>query len=59
MTGWLVGHPEYSKLFKGGILWNPVINMSAMVGCTDIPEWIFAECLNSRQDWAPSIEQNL
>ena len=42
LTGWLIGHPEYSKLFSAGILWNPVLNMSYMVASTDIPDWVHA-----------------
>ncbi len=58
LTGWLLGHPEYKALFKTGILLNAVLNMSAMVSATDIPEWVFAECMAKGIEWPPSPEQN-
>ncbi len=53
LTGWLIGHPDYCKLFRTSVLWNPVINMSYMFSSTDIPDWILACCLN--KDWTYKV----
>jgi len=53
LTGWLIGHPDYCKLFKASVLWNPVINMSYMYASTDIPDWIVACCLG--KDWSHKV----
>ena len=58
MTGWLIGHPEYNHLIKAAVLWNPVINMSYMISSTDIPDWIYACCLNRELSYPPTAEEN-
>ena len=55
MTGWLIGHPEYNHLIKAAVLWNPVINMSYMISSTDIPDWIYACCLNRELSYPPTV----
>jgi len=40
LTGWMIGHPKYKRLFQVACLWNPVLNMSFMIGVTDIPDWV-------------------
>ena len=42
MTGWLIGHPQYCKMWAAAGLWNGVLDMNAMLASTDIPDWIFA-----------------
>ena len=54
LTAWLLGHPEYRHMFKTGIVLNGVINMAAMVSLTDIPDWVYAECLSKSLEWPPS-----
>jgi acylaminoacyl-peptidase len=46
LTGWLAGHPKFKDLWAAAVLWNPVINMSYMVAATDIPDWMYACCMN-------------
>lgn len=45
LAGWLAGHPRHRSLFRAAALWNPVIDVGAMLGATDIPEWCAAEGL--------------
>ena len=45
LTAWLLGHPAHSSLYACGVLWNPVVDLPAMLGTTDIPEWVVAEAL--------------
>ena len=47
LTAWLLGCDERA-LFSCGCLWNPVVDLPAMVGTTDIPEWVFAELRAAR-----------
>ena len=42
----MTGHPSYCNLWAAAILWNPVINMSYMLAASDIPDWMYACCLN-------------
>ena len=46
LTGWLIGHPDSKDMFKAAVLWNPVINMTYMYPSSDIPDWLYACCLN-------------
>lgn len=46
MTGWLIGHPEYKDMWAAAGLWNSVLDMTYMIQSTDIPDWIYACCLN-------------
>lgn len=60
MTGWLVGHPKYKDIWAASSIWNGVLDMSYMVTSTDIPDWIFACCLNKEIEFhAYSAEDNL
>ena len=43
LGAWLVGSPRHRDLFRAAVLWNPVVDLPAMVGTTDIPEWCAAE----------------
>jgi acylaminoacyl-peptidase len=46
LTGHLLGqHPDR---FVCGAMRNPVLNISLMVGLTDIPDWCFVEVLGSK-----------
>ena len=46
LTGNLVGqHPER---FCCGVLRNPVMDLSLMVGVSDIPDWCFVEATGSK-----------
>lgn len=59
LTGWLLGS-EHRQLFSCGALWNPVVDLPAMLGTTDIPEWVFAEALSGGDGeprWPLSAEQ--
>ena len=42
LTAWLLASPEHRNLFSGGVLWNPVVDLPAMLAATDIPEWYAA-----------------
>ena len=46
MTGWLIGHLKYKDIWAASSIWNGVLDMSYMVTATDIPDWIWACCLN-------------
>lgn len=46
MTGWLIGHQKYKDLWAASSIWNGVLDMTYMVTSTDIPDWIWACCLN-------------
>jgi acylaminoacyl-peptidase len=46
LTGWLIAHPDYCKMWRAASLWNAVLDMTYMVASTDIPDWIFACCSN-------------
>lgn len=39
LTAWLLGCEDRSLFARGGVLWNPVVDLPAMLGTTDIPEW--------------------
>ena len=43
LTGHLIG--QYPGTFRAAALRNPVTNIPAMVGVTDIPDWCFIETL--------------
>ena len=43
ITGWLLGHNDHQKLFKGGVLWNPAVDLVASNLTSDIPEWSVCE----------------
>ena len=43
LTAWLLGSDTHRSLFSCGTLWNPVVDLPAMLGTTDIPEWCAAE----------------
>ncbi len=45
LTGHLLGqHPD---LFRCGVMRNPVTNIAAMVGLSDIPDWCYVEVMGS------------
>lgn len=46
LTAWLLGCEDRALFGKGGVLWNPVVDLPAMLGTTDIPEWVNAEALS-------------
>jgi len=50
LTAWLLGAAEHKALYSCGVLWNPVVDLPAMFGATDIPEWVVAEALGSKED---------
>lgn len=52
LTGHLIGHPQFRDLFKVASLWNPVLDMSYMHSSTDIPDWIYACCINKEIKFA-------
>lgn len=59
LTAWLLGSPHKS-LFRCGALWNPVVDLPAMLGATDIPEWCAAEAYAQPElKWPLSSEQLL
>lgn len=39
LTAWLLASPKHKALFRAGVLWNPVVDLPAMLAATDIPEW--------------------
>jgi acylaminoacyl-peptidase len=45
--GYLAGHltGQHPDLFRASVVRNPVTNIPAMVGVTDIPDWCFVEAL--------------
>ena len=45
LTAWLLGCDDRELYARGGVLWNPVVDLPAMLGTTDIPEWVAAETL--------------
>jgi len=45
LTAWLLGCADRDLFPRGGVLWNPVVDLPAMLGTTDIPEWVAAEGL--------------
>ena len=51
LTGWLLGCDGTRSLFATGVLWNPVVDLPAMLGATDIPEWVAAEGLGDALRW--------
>ncbi|KAL1500278.1 hypothetical protein AB1Y20_012945 [Prymnesium parvum] len=58
LTAWLLGAPRHKSLFKCGALWNPVVDLPAMLGTTDIPEWCAAEAYASCElKWPVSSAQ--
>lgn len=46
LTGHLVG--QFPERFRCGVLQNPVMNLSAMVYTTDIPDWVYVESLGTK-----------
>jgi len=58
LTAWLVGDPRFKDLFKCAALWNPVINMSAMISLTDIPEWCLVAIRDGKEGSRWSREDN-
>lgn len=56
LTSWLLGHPDYKNLFKAGVSWNPVINMSYMVASSDIPDWMHSCVLNKPHQYTVTSE---
>lgn len=61
MTGWLIGHEKYCHLWAASSIWNGVLDMSYMVTATDIPDWIWACCLQMElTDFSSySVEDNM
>ena len=60
LTAWLLGCADRALYSRGGVLWNPVVNLPAMLGTTDIPEWVAAEGLAGypgEVPWPLSAEQ--
>ena len=49
LTGHLVG--QHPSRFRCGVLRNPVLDISAMVHMTDIPDWCYVECWGSEVRW--------
>jgi acylaminoacyl-peptidase len=47
------------KLFKACALRNPVTNLGAMVGSSDIPDWIACECASSGTPPGPEVLKKL
>lgn len=45
LTGHLLG--QHPALFRCGVMRNPVTNIAAMVGLSDIPDWCYVEVLGS------------
>ena len=43
LTAWLLGCDDRGLFGRGGVLWNPVVDLPSMVNTTDIPEWVTAE----------------
>ena len=43
LTAWLLGCDDRRLFGRGGVLWNPVVDLPSMLGTTDIPEWVTAE----------------
>ena len=58
LTAWLLGC-EDRDLYSCGVLWNPVVDLPAMLGTTDIPEWVAAEggMGNEGVEWPITPEQ--
>lgn len=46
LTGHLVG--QYPDRFRCGLMRNPVLDISAMIHMTDIPDWCYVECYGSQ-----------
>jgi len=61
LTAWLLGSEERALYARGGVLWNPVVDLAGMLGSTDIPEWVVAEGLQGDAgravSWPLSAEQ--
>lgn len=51
LTAWLLGDADARSLYRTGVLWNPVVDLPAMLGATDIPEWVHAEGLGAKLQW--------
>ena len=47
------------KLFKACALRNPVTNLGAMVGSSDIPDWVACECASSGTPPGPEVLKKL
>ncbi|KAK9806703.1 hypothetical protein WJX73_010367 [Symbiochloris irregularis] len=47
LTGHLVG--QHPQRFKCAVLRNPVMDISAMIHLTDIPDWCYVECWGSEE----------
>jgi len=58
LTGWLTGHPKFKDLWSAAILWNPVLNMSFMLAMSDIPDWMYACCLNRDLTFAGTTSED-
>ena len=58
LTAWLLASEKTRSLFCTGVLWNPVVDLPAMLASTDIPEWCVAEALClSEVKWPLTPEQ--
>ena len=60
LTGHMIGHPEFCKMWKAASLWNAVLDTSYMVNATDIPDWVYACCGTEDIDFAAmSVEHKI
>ena len=50
LTAWLIGHPEYRKMFTVACMRNPVLHIPYAVHSTDIPDWMYACVLGRSLD---------
>lgn len=47
---------DYPKLFKTAIIRNPAVNFPHLIASSDIPEWAYAEVLNTDYQMNPKVE---
>jgi hypothetical protein len=54
---WLSVHEKYKNLITSACIRNPVTDLSMMMGCSDIPDWVVGQCLDKDEDYfTPSKE---
>lgn len=57
LSSWFAVHEEYSKLLRGCIILNPVIDIYSLYTSSDIPDWSFELIAERPIDFNPTTEE--